>query len=158
MVTCDEIEVAAPPDHVFEIVRRVERWPAYLDHYRYVRLRQQAALAAVVEMSANRPFGPLNWPTWWVSHMWADSAQRSLRFRHIAGITRGMEVEWRVQPSGGGSRVTLIHIWDGPSWPLGKWIARRIIGPVFVQGIASRTMAGLARAAGGETRHTAGGE
>jgi hypothetical protein len=39
-------------------------------------------------------------------------------------------------------------VWNGPSWPLiGELAARGVIGPVFVHGIASRTLAGLARAA-----------
>lgn len=150
MVTRDERSIAAPPDVVFDIVCRVEQWPVHLAHYRYVRVLEHSAEGAVVEMSANRPFGVFNWPTRWVSAMWADMARRSLRFTHIGGITRGMEVEWRVERGERGSQVTLIHLWDGPRWPLGKSIARKIIGPVFVHGIASRTLAGLARVA--ETR------
>jgi len=39
-------------------------------------------------------------------------------------------------------------VWDGPDWPLiGPAAALGVIGPVFVHGIASRTLAGLARAA-----------
>ena len=42
----------------------------------------------------------------------------------------------------------IVHEWDGPAWPLiGKLAARMVIGPVFVHGIASRTLAGLAHAA-----------
>jgi hypothetical protein len=44
--------------------------------------------------------------------------------------------------------VRIVHVWDGPRWPLiGPFAATQVIGPVFVHGIASRTLAGLARAA-----------
>jgi hypothetical protein len=103
-------------------------------------------------MSANRPFGPIPWPTWWVSLMEIqerdDMAAPAIRFRHIEGITTGMEVEWSFQPVTDGTHVTGLHLWDGPAWPLiGSVAARRVIGPVFVHGIASRTLAGLARVA-----------
>jgi hypothetical protein len=44
--------------------------------------------------------------------------------------------------------VRIVHLWLGPSWPLiGGLAARAVIGPVFVHGIASRTLAGLAAVA-----------
>jgi len=59
-----------------------------------------------------------------------------------------MDVEWSFQQVEGGTRVRIVHVWDGPPWPLvGAFAATRVIGPVFVHGIASRTLAGLARAA-----------
>jgi hypothetical protein len=57
-------------------------------------------------------------------------------------------VVWRVEPRGTGSHVTLIHEWQGPDWPLiRRPAAEWVIGPVFVHGIATRTLAGVARAA-----------
>ncbi|CAN5714791.1 hypothetical protein BH23GEM1_BH23GEM1_07820 [soil metagenome] len=44
--------------------------------------------------------------------------------------------------------MRIVHAWDGPRWPLiGVYAAQVVIGPVFVHGIASRTLAGLARVA-----------
>jgi hypothetical protein len=38
-----------------------------------------------------------------------------------------------------------VHSWNGPEWPVvGGIAAANIIGPVFVHGIASRTLEGLA--------------
>lgn len=103
-------------------------------------------------MAANRPFGPLNWPTWWRSEMRMDSSTREVRYRHIAGITTGMDVLWRVTARNGGAHILLTHDWAGPRWPLiRRPAAEWVIGPVFVHGIASRTIAGVARAA--ESRH-----
>ena len=107
-------------------------------------------------MSAVRPFelGPsgiaaVNWPTWWLSLMSVNQARPSIRFRHIGGITKGMEVEWQFQRhSAQQTDVRIVHAWDGPRWPIvGLFAATRIIGPVFVHGIASRTLAGLAKVA-----------
>ncbi|MGH7654887.1 MAG: SRPBCC family protein [Gemmatimonadaceae bacterium] len=161
MRTVDEAFVRAPAELMFRITRDVEQWPAHLRHYRFVRFRERAADGGgVVEMSANRPFGPLNWPTWWLSEMQVVSgggATPAIRFRHIGGITKGMDVEWRFESRAGGTQVELVHAWNGPRWPLiGVFAATMVIGPVFVHGIASRTLAGLAhiaeRDAGGGAR------
>lgn len=158
METIDERFVRASAGTMFEIASKVEEWPAHLSHYRYVRFRNRAADGGgIVEMSANRPFhiidtakGPLraNWPTWWLSEMSVNEATRSIRFRHIGGITKGMDVEWTFIPAAGGTNVRIVHVWDGPRIPVvGMWAAMYVIGPVFVHGIASRTLAGLARVA-----------
>lgn len=156
MRTVDEIHVRAPADRVFAAAADVERWPEILPHYRWVRMLEREARRpeivesnppAIVEMAAWRPFGPLNYPTWWVSEMRVDRAARRVLYRHVRGITRGMDVEWRVEESAGGTHVTIVHEWTGPSWPLiGGIAAELVIGPVFIHGIASRTLAGIARA------------
>jgi uncharacterized membrane protein len=149
VTTVDEQLVHAPVDAIFQVARRVEEWPAYLSHYRWVRFRKRNRDGGgVVEMAAWRPFGPVGWPTWWMSQMAVDVARPAVRFRHIAGITRGMDVEWSFQSEGGATRVRIVHAWDGPDWPfVGLFAASAVIGPVFVHGIASRTLAGLARVA-----------
>jgi hypothetical protein len=103
-------------------------------------------------MSANRPFGNANWPTMWTSLMSVTApggaAPPAIRFRHVRGVTAGLDVEWTFVPVENGTLVRIVHVWNGPSWPLiGELAARGLIGPVFVHGIASRTLAGLARAA-----------
>src|SRR5215216_4509921 len=158
--TLDERVVRAPMDAIFDLARLVEHWPAYLPHYRHVRWRgRRAAQDGVVEMSANRPFGAVNWPTWWVSEMTVHPLHvggveiPTIRFRHIEGVTAGMEVEWSFTPTPAGVHVRILHVWDGPRWPLiGVFAATTVIGPVFVHGIASRTLAGLARVAEGGGR------
>lgn len=134
---------------MFELAVQVERWPAHLPHYRFVRFRERAADGGgVVEMSANRPFGPFDWPTWWCSEMSVDHDAPTIRFRHVGGITTGMDVVWTFAPADDGTDVRIVHVWNGPSWPLvGGVAATRVIGPVFVHGIASRTLAGLTRVA-----------
>jgi hypothetical protein len=61
-----------------------------------------------------------------------------------------MDVEWSFTARDGGTQVRLVHAWNGPRWPLiGVPAAVIIIGPVFIHGIASRTLAGLAKVAEG---------
>ena len=155
METVDEQLVRAPVEAVFGIVSEVEQWPVHLAHYRYVKYRERKPDGGgLVEMSAYRPFdiggsaARFNWPTWWLSMMTVDRSAPSIRFRHIGGITKGMEVEWSFERRSGGTHVRIVHVWDGPRWPLiGVWAATMVIGPVFVHGIASRTLAGLAKVA-----------
>ncbi len=149
MEVVDEGIVAAPWRAIFDLARRVEDWPEYLPHYRYVRFRQHATDGGgIVEMSADRPFGSVGWPTWWLSEMSVDEGAPAIRFRHIGGITKGMEVEWSFHTVSGGTHVRIVHVWDGIPLPfLGIPVATIVIGPVFIHGIASRTLAGLAKAA-----------
>lgn len=147
MRTVDRLQVAAPPDAVFRHAADVERWPAILPHYRWVRILERGE-PALVEMAAWRPFGPLRWPTWWMSEMWVDAARREVRYRHVRGITAGMDVRWRVAEAPGGAVAEIVHEWEGPRWPLVRRPAAEwVIGPVFIHGIASRTLAGIGRAA-----------
>ena len=101
----------------------------------------------------------MNWPTWWLSEMQVDDLKPSIRFRHIGGITKGMDVEWTFEKTAEGTRVRILHVWDGPRWPLvGIPAATLIIGPVFVHGIASLTLAGLASVAEGAPKNLIGGK
>jgi ribosome-associated toxin RatA of RatAB toxin-antitoxin module len=153
MTTVDEQLVRAPLARIFALAADVERWPSLLPHYRYVRyLERRADGGGIVEMSANRPFGIVQWPTWWRSRMRvhppATSPRPVVRFSHVAGVTRGMEVEWTFHEVPGGTHVRIVHAWDGPAVPMmGELAASVVIGPVFVHGIASRTLAGLAASA-----------
>jgi hypothetical protein len=80
--------------------------------------------------------------------MEVDHAMPAIRFHHVEGITTGMEVEWSFTEVDGGTLVRILHVWDGPPWPvIGNFSATAVIGPVFIHGIASRTLAGLARVA-----------
>ena len=149
MRTVDSLWIPAPPERVFRHASEVERWPVFLSHYRWVKvLDRRPDASRVVEMAAWRPFGPLRWPTWWQSEMWVVPEKFEVRYRHLRGITTGMDVLWSIVPEGSGSRATIVHEWTGPAWsvlrrPAAEWV----IGPVFVHGIASRTLAGIGQAA-----------
>jgi hypothetical protein len=77
--------------------------------------------------------------------MSVDDGAPSVRFRHIDGVTAGMDVEWTFRTVPEGTLVRILHVWDGPPLPfIGIPMATMVIGPVFIHGIASRTLAGLA--------------
>jgi len=151
MKTTDERLVHAPVQLIFDIARKVELWPGYLSHYRRVRVREWTSDGGgLVEMAAWRPVGPLpaGWPTWWLSQMSVDSARPAIRFRHIEGITRGMDVEWTFNEHSEGTLVRIVHAWNGPHWPLvGVFAATMVIGPHFISAIAERTLKGLGEVA-----------
>lgn len=146
MIRTDDRLTAAPVDIVFRVAADVERWPDILPHYRWVRFETKEAFGTgVVEMAAWRDFiGPLRWPTWWKSEMAVDEAKPVVRYRHIDGVTRAMDVVWEFHPTTDGTMVRIIHEWDGPPWPLIRSIAANaVIGPHFVSAIAQRTLAGV---------------
>lgn len=103
-----------------------------------------------VEMAAVRAFGPAPYPVWWTSEMRTDFDAARVRYRHVDGITSGMDVEWRLDPASGGTRIVIVHDWEGPAWPLvGGLAARTVIGPHFIRVVADRTLDGIRRAAEG---------
>jgi ribosome-associated toxin RatA of RatAB toxin-antitoxin module len=148
MITVDKARVRAGLARVFNAAKDVERWPELLPHYRWVRFRERRGEGGLVEMAAWRPFaGGLRWPTWWMSEMTIEPETPRICYRHVRGITTGMDVAWDFASERDGVLVTVTHWWEGPRWPLiGAPAADLVIGPVFVHGIASRTLAGIARA------------
>jgi len=150
MRTVDERISDAPPDLCFRVAADVERWPEILPHYRWVRFQRKDGFASGrVEMAAWRHFGPFGYPTWWASEMSHDAVARTVAYRHVAGITRGMDVLWEVgETSNGRTLLRIVHEWAGPGWPLiGSFAADGVIGPHFVSHIAEKTLAGVAREA-----------
>jgi len=122
---------------IFDYASRVERWPEWLPHYRSVRVLESRGAERTVEMKARRGWVPV----WWWTRQRVLPAERRIRYTHVRGVTRGMEVEWRLEPDPSGEvRVTIVHDLALP-WPLvGTPVARWIIGPMFVEPIARRTL------------------
>lgn len=150
MYMVDEDVAHAPPEICFQVAADVERWPEILPHYRWVRFHEKIGFAdGVVEMAAWRRFPLVRYPTWWVSEMTNDPDDLVVIYRHVDGITRGMDVRWEIREEGGGqTRFRVIHDWKGPAWPLVRGIAANgVIGPVFVSHIVVRTLAGVVREA-----------
>lgn len=147
MRTLNEIEMNGTMETVFEYARRIDLWPERLAHYRKVRvLEGDLSTSGVVEMAAYREFERMNWPVWWISTMEVDREAGRIRYRHIRGVTKGMEVEWRLVPIGTDrTLVSIVHEWKQP--PIGRRMAGGFIGHVFVHHIADQTLMGLKLAA-----------
>lgn len=152
MRTFNEQFFACPPREAFAYASHVERWPDLVPHYRWVRFHEGGPEAGgMVEMAARRDFGRLGWPVWWLSRMWVEPERLTVRYRHLDGITRGMDVRWQLEPAGSGTRATILHEWEvGPRFagPFGPMVGQAVIGPLFVQAIAGRTLRCLAQQAG----------
>ena len=96
------IRIAAPPDLVFALAHDVERWADLLPHYaRSVAVDRRSDGSLVADFIAYRPLIRvlgLGLPVTWRSRTWSEPATRRLRFVHVAGATRGMDVTWRIEP------------------------------------------------------------
>src|SRR2546426_8065560 len=122
MRTVDRTWIRAPIDRAFQVASDVERWPEILSHYRWVRFLDRHQSGGIVEMAAWRPFGVFRYPAWWVSEMTVDRPAQVIRYRHVRGITRRMNVSWRLVGAPGGG--------DGPIGDGWAGRARRRIGPL----------------------------
>ncbi|HEY8198702.1 MAG TPA: SRPBCC family protein [Candidatus Limnocylindrales bacterium] len=151
MQSTTTIEMAAPPELVFRLAADVERWDRLLPHY--VRSRVVARGVdgiRLTEFVARRPligFLGLGLPVAWRARTWAEPEGLRLRFVHVAGATKGMDVTWRIEPLGGGARVSIDHDFR-PRLPGFAWFVDR----AFTRPIAGRTLAtfkALAEALGG---------
>lgn len=147
MHTENHILIKAPAGRVYELAARVEDWPRILPHYRYVDLIDPAVggdrRSRLVKMGATRSHVPVSWTS--VQHL--DPRKRRVRYRHVAGVTRGMDVLWTLEPVGEGTRVTIEHDLQSGRWWLRPWPSHYIVGRLFVESIADRTLAGVKRAA-----------
>lgn len=133
----NEIYIAAGAASIFERAAATEYWPQLLPHYRYVRILQKDGARRTVEMAAWRGAIPVRWRAEQVN----DPATPEIHFRHVAGWTRGMDVVWRFEPQGAGTRVIIDHEWTSP--------LAAFIGKYFIDPIAGRTLAHMKLAAEG---------
>ena len=131
-----QIFVNADARRVFDLVAAVEAWPQLLPHYRWVRVLGRDGNRKLVEMAAWRDLIPV----WWRAVQEVDPERGQIHFRHVGGITRGMEVRWTIAPEGRGVRVRLEHDFR-PGWPLvGGWPTQLMVGVLFVENIAGKTL------------------
>jgi len=130
------IHIDAPYERIFPLAAEIERWPERLPHYRYVRPVPDAEGRRRFAMGARR--GPI--PVSWEAVQRPLSENRRIEFTHTGGVTRGMEVAWRFEPSNGGWDVSIEHTLR-LGWPLiGSFAADAVIGPQFIDAIAGRTL------------------
>ncbi len=142
MHTETAVRIRGPVDAIFRYAAEIEHWPRLLPHYRSVRVLADDERGRLVEMKARRGWIPI-W--WWARQITLPQAHR-IRFAHVRGITRGMEVEWRLDPGPDGDvEVEIVHDLD-LRWPLiGRAVARWIIGPMFVEPTARATLKRIKR-------------
>ena len=154
MHTETAVRMRGPADAIFRYAAEVEQWPRILPHYRGVRVLASDGPARLVEMRARRGWIPL----WWCARQTVLREALRIRFTHERGITRGMEVEWRLDPAANGEVVVAIVHDLHLRWPvIGAIVARVIIGPLFVEPTARATLSHIKRLVEAEHQAPAGG-
>jgi len=170
------IDIAAPADLVFRLARDIERWPRLLPHYLSVRVEERGLQerglperslqqggsdgrgshgrgpegTTTLRMIAVRPLFDLlglGLPVVWRARTWAEPEHMRLRFRHVGGVTAGMDVTWRIESTPTGCHVTIDHVFRRrlPIPMLGNLLGDEAL-PAFVdrfftRPIAQRTLA-----------------
>ena len=136
MHTVHRVCIAAPFERVFALARDVEAWPRLLRDYRWCRVLERGPDRLVFAMGG----WIRGWPARWTAVQEPRPDERRITFRHLRGVTRGMAVEWRFVPNGNGVEVELVHDFV-MRWPLiGSLVGDRIVGPIFIDFIARKTL------------------
>jgi ribosome-associated toxin RatA of RatAB toxin-antitoxin module len=144
MRTAISSHIRAEPATVFRLAARVEDWPSMLPHYRWVRVLEDNGTQRLVDMAARRDvFGRFGIPLHWVSIQRVYPERCRIEFDHVAGITRGMHVEWSIDRCERDAECTIAairHVF-APEWPVPDRVLDAVLGEYFVNGVASRTLA-----------------
>ena len=152
MRSTTSIEMAAPPELVFRLARDVERWDRVLPHYVRSRVVARGADGTrLTEFVARRPLiGSLGLglPVAWRARTWAEPDTLRLRFVHVAGATKGMDVTWRIDPQGDGARVSIDHDFRPRLPGFARFVDRAFTRPIAGHTLA--TFKALAEALGAE--------
>ena len=139
MQTANTVAMAGELDNIVKLAVETERWPEILPHYRWVTILEGGGDHKSVEMAARRGRFPVKWRA--TQDVERDGPTPVIRFHHIGGVTKGMDVAWTFNPTADGVDVTIDHDFT-PPWPLvGNVVSDRIIGPQFVEAIAGKTLA-----------------
>jgi uncharacterized membrane protein len=139
MQTANTVTMTAGLDRIVALAADIERWPVILPHYRWVTLLDGGGDRKTVEMAARRGRIPVKWRA--VQEIDRSGPTPVIRFHHIGGVTKGMDVAWTFAPKGTSVTVRINHRF-APPWPLvGSLVADRIVGPHFVEAIAGKTLA-----------------
>ena len=129
--------IQASPRDIFTLVSNLDLWESTLPHYRYVRILSRSHETAFAAMSARR-----GWiPVFWEAHQTCDPDALTIRFRHVRGITRGMDVLWSFMPERGGTLARVDHDLEFRVPLVGRWLADRVIAREFIEPIVAKTLA-----------------
>ncbi len=139
MRTTHDAVIHAPAEAIFALAADVERWPELHPAYRWCRVLERTPDTVIFEMGGRIR----GWPARWRARQERFPAEGRIQFHHLAGLTRGMMVQWYLVPDGAGTRVRIDHELV-LAWPLvGRLISDLIVGPVFIDWIARRTLTGV---------------
>jgi ribosome-associated toxin RatA of RatAB toxin-antitoxin module len=138
MNTANTVVMHGSLDAIVKLAVETERWPEILPHYRWVTILEGGGDHKTVEMAARRGRIPVKWRA--RQDVERDGPTPVIRFHHIGGVTKGMDVAWTFAPGPEGVAVRIDHHFV-PPWPIvGNVVANQVIGPHFVEAIAGKTL------------------
>jgi uncharacterized membrane protein len=144
-ITRNSVEIAAPAARIYALAAATERWPLLLPHYRYVRVLAEDGARRVLAMGAWRDLFPIRW----IAEQTNDPDRPHIGFHHLGGWTRGMDVEWRFEPSGRGTLVTIEHRLAFAFPVAADWLGKHVVSDYFIHGVATKTLARIKQIAEG---------
>lgn len=140
MHTVNRIEILGDPEvirpRIFQLAADIQDWPAILPHYRYMRVTERSDRHKMADFGASRDGFPVSWR----ARQELFPEEYRITFDHIGGVTKGMWVEWRLEPLAGRVAVTISHDLAYPVPVFGQLFARYIVGGLFVENIAGKTL------------------
>ena len=87
-------------------------------------------------MAARHGFVPLRWTAEQVN----DPARPHIAFHHVAGPTRGMDVEWIFTPLDGNlTRVQIVHRLAFQFPFAADFFGKYVVSDIFIHGVAGAT-------------------
>ncbi|HTB23650.1 MAG TPA: SRPBCC family protein [bacterium] len=142
MKTENRIVIEAPWAEVFGAAAKVEAWPDFLAHYRWVEAGAWKAKEREVRMSASRS----GFPCWWTALQRLERPKKRIHYLHTRStFTRGMDVWWLLKALGPRrTEVVLTHSMPQEAFFMALF-REQVVGRFFVHAIAEKTLAGVKR-------------
>jgi ribosome-associated toxin RatA of RatAB toxin-antitoxin module len=138
--TVNEIEILGDAEQIcpriFQLAADIQDWPSILPHYRYMRILEQSEKHKIADFGASRDGIPVSWRA--RQELFPDTYR--ITFDHIRGVKKGMWVEWRLEKHTRGVHVAISHELSYPVPLLGPLFAKHIVGRLFVENIAGKTL------------------
>lgn len=135
--THDISHIRADPGLIYKLASEIEHWPKLLPHYRRVRVLGNLPEGRLVEMAARRGCIPVSWRS--IQHLRPDDLR--ILYHHTGGPTRGMDVEWIIEPGDGGVvRVEIVHELTFSVPIVRSSLGKHVIATVFISHIANQTL------------------
>ena len=145
MQTSNQVIIHAPYSRIFPLAAKVEIWARILPHYRYVRILKCSGNRKWVRMSAWRDFVPVSWTAIQTVEEGTEETPGTIRFKHIKGLVRGMDVKWKfdIDAERECVSVSIHHDLQDPPFPvriLGMRLIEVVVGRGFIGNIAGKTL------------------
>ncbi len=146
----NEIVLKGDWAEIWRNARDIERWPVILPHYIQIDILdtfEDGRKRKAYMKCWWHKIMPVSWTTVQTLEPNEDAAQARVRYNHIGGVTKGMEVIWSFEPLGDNSYKTRIsHDWI-PNWPIVGGPAAYFIQTQVVHYIADRTLSTMKKLA-----------